>query len=1179
MPENTVEQLLIEIFRREKNLLEILSGLQEIYSSSDEKVIINWEKLDGSTQEFEVASIGKLSNDIRRLQQDTQSLSGVGVRSATLRLPDGTIKPIITSSLPIAPKEIASIPKPTFFYSRNNKKALNLTDPYTFVKIDLNAIIPTESTNTKILLYELTLDTSEKVDYFNNSLKATDMSHDNFLQAMSDQEIATISYEESYPLNSRLPKYSGNFSILEVNKKTLTLPDATTESVLTLYRFNTLLYKDLITDSDVSLRLHDTLVVNNGSRNTIYEVTFLDSGTNEVALLRREGFNSIIVGTDVLSIESKYQTNLEVEIPITKNKSLMIFAKGINPLLNIESVGWGTGFGLAPNELISFENIVAGETFLNFYSNNAKNLEDGLNLLKEEFTKPASLGISPNLPILDTVNFKVVVINDHKKEASVMETIKQKYSEKKAIDSKIANLDTAILATKEKSITDSTLTSTQKTKISEQLDSHYTDRASLVKELGTKVDEINTQVTSDVLFEPKYKIIGFLGIPELKYVNEQEKLNPIEIIGFEVQYRYLTTTNTTTNLQTFDGIDKGDGTKAKATFSKWIPLVTPLKEKDPISRKWKAEDLNSSEDVNINQVDVTISRGENVEIRARSISEIGYPFSPVKSEWSDPLQIPFPEALLDSTSTISENAKNDKVLAQFQRELQILGLDQHTKDSLQIADKLYVHNGDNIATDELTPENKPKTVNAVLKEIKNETAAIQAQLLGINGEPKIFITDSLGAKIKEISNNETVNLFAGYYKQLVANSAVPKGDIVTSLYFIEVENISDADLELLSYVPGNYTEKVPNTDQFLSDLSTANPVYENYDGFVINREEFRNYRRQWNSPLSLRGIVENNSLYTHHFDTQYPFVQLPSFQSFQTKGSYVFTRERDLTLNNKLYKIDDLNPANQVLIPIFSGSTPQTFIWNGTQTLVTPNGGGFESDFAIHVDHPDLLLGTDFMTEYSTLYYNTGIFPIGAFQTLPKQSIHVGNSRVYYPPFIHSAYFDKNVVETDGLVQLRAWAYNRIDETISNATIGTTIPFTPGNFPRKIGFSLNDKYLIGKKTCGSYLYLAPATHQIIHSGSIVYNNGLIIKKDASIKVRIPIIFEARLTDYYGAGSSGTGRVGGDPTKTNLTYGKKIGIDLAFKNRQLFSFDLKIEMQYTPNTAASVNNLNRVDIGQ
>ena len=38
-----------------------------------------------------------------------------------------------------------------------------------------------------------------------------------------------------------------------------------------------------------------------------------------------------------------------------------------------------------------------------------------------------------------------------------------------------------------------------------------------------------------------------------------------------------------------------------------------------------------------------------------------------------------------------------------------------------------------------------------------------------------------------------------------------------------------------------------------------------------------------------------------------------------------------------------------------------------------------------------------------------------------------------------------------------------------------------------------------------------------------------------------------MTDYYGVGSSGSGRLAGLSTKlyTNLTYSKKIGIDLNF----------------------------------
>ena len=55
-----------------------------------------------------------------------------------------------------------------------------------------------------------------------------------------------------------------------------------------------------------------------------------------------------------------------------------------------------------------------------------------------------------------------------------------------------------------------------------------------------------------------------------------------------------------------------------------------------------------------------------------------------------------------------------------------------------------------------------------------------------------------------------------------------------------------------------------------------------------------------------------------------------------------------------------------------------------------------------------------------------------------------------------------------------------------------------------------------------------------------------------------------MSDYYGEGNNGQGRIGGDASKSNINYSKKIGLDFLQKNKDLFSFDLSVEMQYQKN---------------
>jgi len=61
--------------------------------------------------------------------------------------------------------------------------------------------------------------------------------------------------------------------------------------------------------------------------------------------------------------------------------------------------------------------------------------------------------------------------------------------------------------------------------------------------------------------------------------------------------------------------------------------------------EWKTENVADGSEININQIDIPISKGEKVEIKVRTISEAGYPDNPLKSPWSEPIIMLFPSNL------------------------------------------------------------------------------------------------------------------------------------------------------------------------------------------------------------------------------------------------------------------------------------------------------------------------------------------------------------------------------------------------------------------------------------------------------------------------------------------------------------------------------------------------------
>ena len=74
-------------------------------------------------------------------------------------------------------------------------------------------------------------------------------------------------------------------------------------------------------------------------------------------------------------------------------------------------------------------------------------------------------------------------------------------------------------------------------------------------------------------------------------------------------------------------------------------------------------------------------------------------------------------------------------------------------------------------------------------------------------------------------------------------------------------------------------------------------------------------------------------------------------------------------------------------------------------------------------------------------------------------------------------------------------------------------------------------------------------------------------------IKVPVVFQYRMTDFYGSGTSGLGNIGGDSTgsTTNLTYTKRIGFDILIKDGTVYSYDLEVSAKYKSDSL----NLNSV----
>jgi hypothetical protein len=131
-----------------------------------------------------------------------------------------------------------------------------------------------------------------------------------------------------------------------------------------------------------------------------------------------------------------------------------------------------------------------------------------------------------------------------------------------------------------------------------------------------------------------------------------------------------------------------------------------------------------------------------------------------------------------------------------------------------------------------------------------------------------------------------------------------------------------------------------------------------------------------------------------------------------------------------------------------------------------------------------------------------------------------------------------------------------------------------GRNTQKISFSNEDRYLLGGRSCGSFLYMSPidSTSLSVNGNNIFGSKTLEFGNEGIIS--IDLVFQYRMTDYFGVGSEGTGKIGGKYSSTldNIAYAKKVGFDIIDDNGTNFMFDVEVYSKYK----ASGNSINTIN---
>ena len=813
-----------QIIAFNKNIVEVLSKLNSLTTSKDSEIPFSIIDDTGKTVTFTIPSNSYLMAEIERLNNNINQLYAVDNPNGTLiqnsKSAPNAWKKIITVDLNVEPQSIQSLDVVTSFKTDPNWFFDSLLDPMLSVEFDLQNKIENNVRKVLSRRYIVNFEKNANGDLTTLGQSALESFNANFLNnpniAIAGGQGSFENWHKTTPgvTDSNNPRFDEQIFDLEPNSlqfdgifNVTPLPEDTINKKK-WYQLDTLNYSVIGMNEFRQLAVGDVLLTNTGPSNQgkfrIIEISTTDVNP-KIRLEKIEGIGVVSAGYGALKLFSPVNYTKKVRISVGYNERNVLFLKPINAETNLLSKNWSLGTGYYTNDLkLSSGSSANGLSLEQFFIDYVYDYGQVLKDLVAKKT-PNSLASPPNTPVLNADNFKVVQINQHLTDTPDANLLKQKHNIHLNLKAEIQQLQTAvedknkkIKVVKFKSDSEKKKAYLEINDLNLKLESKFKQSASI------STDIINISKLPNAKIQPKYRVRGFWSIPE-SVVAKGTK--PQEIVQFRVQYKYVSKDGKETPVEIF----QIDGVSSKGAFSNWNEMKTDARKRGYDSATgeyfWKIENTNDPDTPNINQLDLDITQGERIDIRVKSISEVGWPDSPVESDWSEVLSINFPDDLnnvLNETDFILKEASKEELKVSMKNELSSKGLDDHLSEQITIDNKLYVHDSSSILSGFKDSNGNVLNLYEYLQSLQDKIKTLEDKLLRAQGELEVIIFRNNQEFVVENGSETVFNIECEDYLETYTAQGVPTGRVyqnniyVIKDFVLKIRNKSTSPLGLLS---------------------------------------------------------------------------------------------------------------------------------------------------------------------------------------------------------------------------------------------------------------------------------------------------------------------------------------------------------------------------------------------
>jgi hypothetical protein len=805
-----------QILNFNKNIVDILSKINTIATTTDPTISLQILNENGVLKNYNIPSVNSLKSEIDRLNNNINSMYSIDTTGSLIQTSPNNFKKVITVDLNREPNPISSLGSVNTFIATPNWFFDSMLNPMLNVELDLTGQIEDNVRKVQIRRYIVDFNKDTAGNFTNLGQSALNSFNTLF---RGNSSINITDFENWHrttpgiiePLNPRIDEqvfdlepnellYDGIFSVLKIQE------DRINRKIF--YVLNTLDFLDVSLNQIQQLKVGSEVIVNREKTSTRYRI--LEISTSDVnpriRVERVEGLEAIPVGIGTLKIYSPIVYKKNVRVSLGYNERNIIFAKPINTDNHLLSRNWSLGTGYWSNDLrLSSNSSDDGITMEQFYTDYVYDYGTVLQDLVAKKT-PNKLAGTPVSPTLNSANFKVVQINKHLTDTPDSNLVKQKHNYQQSLKSELQQISQAITDKNKNMKFVKFKSEAAKKQAFLEIDELSKKKDSTSKLLATTNQEI-IDISKNPLtkVDPVFRVRGFWSIPEAVITRSTK---PQEIVQFRVQYRYVSKDGKETPIETFSI----DNTQTTAAFSNWSEFKTDARKRifDPSngSYAWQIEDVSSADTPNINQLDIAIKANERVEVRIKSISEVGWPESPVESNWSDIISIDFPDNLnnvLNENGFILQEANKEDLKINMNRELSAKGLDEHLSDTFTVNNKVFHHDTAKILSGFKDENGVALDLYEYLKKMEDRIKGLEEKIKRAKGELEVVVLRNNQEFVVANGSEITFNIECEDYLVPFKGTGIPTGRVyqnniyVIKDFVVKIRNKSiDSPLGLLS---------------------------------------------------------------------------------------------------------------------------------------------------------------------------------------------------------------------------------------------------------------------------------------------------------------------------------------------------------------------------------------------